>query len=48
MGVLGILKRSKITQDLGMSVGALFLVRLQACGFAREWAPLRVFFEDFA
>ena len=38
MGVLGILKRNKITQGLGM------------LGFAREWAPLRVFvfFEDFA
>ena len=50
MGVLGILKRNKITHGLGMPVGGSFLVRLQAsiCDFAREWVPLRVLFEDFA
>ena len=30
MGVLGILRRNKITQRLGMPVGDPFLVRLQA------------------
>ena len=49
MGVLGILKRNKITQGVGMPVGAfLYDCRIEACGFAREWAPLRVLFEDFA
>ena len=50
MGVLRILKPNKITQGLGMPVGGSSLVRFQAsaCGFAREWAPLQVFFEDFA
>ena len=56
MGVLEIIKRNKkLTQGLGMPAeGSFFFFffgkaacRFHACGFAREWAPLGVFFEDF-